>query len=257
MSGEKFDLCAQVKASLLELMQTMSSTGKIQLPSEKRLADQLQVSRGTIRTVLATLESEGRIFRRHGSGTYLNLRAAEVNTTLYPHMYFSELIEQSGYLPSVRILDVSLEQEAKIAERLGLPPDQKVVCVRKLYLADGKMCVYCKDFFDQDLFPMDKLLSLKTEPVSTFQFFDKFTDLSVSWNMLRLDVTDTIQTPELANYAAVSEHTVKPYLCIEAVTYDQQSRPMFFGYAFVDTGMIDLYLIKHHMGDGKTAASPL
>mgnify|MGYP000529435410 FL=1 len=41
------------------------------LPSEKELAELYDVSRNTLRKALKTLEEEGMIERRHGSGTYL------------------------------------------------------------------------------------------------------------------------------------------------------------------------------------------
>lgn len=40
------------------------------LPSERELADKLAISRPSVRSILAVLEGEGLIERRHGSGTY-------------------------------------------------------------------------------------------------------------------------------------------------------------------------------------------
>jgi GntR family transcriptional repressor for pyruvate dehydrogenase complex len=42
------------------------------LPSERQLAEELQVSRGTIRSVLQILENQQLVTRRVGSGTYVN-----------------------------------------------------------------------------------------------------------------------------------------------------------------------------------------
>ena len=42
------------------------------LPSERQLAEELQVSRGTIRSVLKILENQQLVTRRVGSGTYVN-----------------------------------------------------------------------------------------------------------------------------------------------------------------------------------------
>lgn len=45
------------------------------LPSERDLADRLGVSRGSLRLALATLESEGTVWRRIGKGTFVGRRA--------------------------------------------------------------------------------------------------------------------------------------------------------------------------------------
>ncbi|MFT4608250.1 MAG: DNA-binding FadR family transcriptional regulator [Urechidicola sp.] len=44
------------------------------LPSERHLAEQFQVSRGTIRAVLQVLEDQQLVIRQVGSGTYVNLQ---------------------------------------------------------------------------------------------------------------------------------------------------------------------------------------
>src|SRR5690554_1844772 len=41
------------------------------LPSERRLAEELGVSRPTLRAAIDRLVAEGRLERRHGSGTYV------------------------------------------------------------------------------------------------------------------------------------------------------------------------------------------
>ncbi len=42
------------------------------IPSESDLADELGVSRTTIRDALSRLEIEGTVYRRQGSGTFVN-----------------------------------------------------------------------------------------------------------------------------------------------------------------------------------------
>ena len=248
MSCIKFNLGEQVKRSLLELMDNMlSSRSAVRLPSEKQLSDMLQVSRGTIRAALAELESEGRIFRRHGSGTYLNTRVSEVSGTLYPHMYFGELIARNGYQPSIRILGVSTQRDEKISACLGLESESDVICLQKLYQADGIACIYVKDYFDKHLFLPEHIESMETKPVSIYQFFTDCVGMTVAWDMRRLGVTDTQKTPELARYANIPKGSVKPYLWVNSTAYDTNDRPMFLGDSYIDTEMLDLYLILNQM----------
>jgi DNA-binding FadR family transcriptional regulator len=76
------------------------------LPSERDLLKTLDVSRATLRDSLATLEAEGLVTRRHGSGTYVAPR--EVNATqialvcrtgalVSPYNYFLRKILDGSY----------------------------------------------------------------------------------------------------------------------------------------------------------------
>ena len=47
------------------------------LPPERKLCQQLGVSRGELRKALATLEAEGQLWRHVGKGTFIGARPAE------------------------------------------------------------------------------------------------------------------------------------------------------------------------------------
>lgn len=57
-------------AALRSLMEVEAPAPGDRLPTERRLADMIGCSRETLRTALATLESEGDIWRRVGQGTF-------------------------------------------------------------------------------------------------------------------------------------------------------------------------------------------
>ncbi|MDU5426085.1 MAG: GntR family transcriptional regulator, partial [Clostridiales bacterium] len=64
------------------------------LPSEKELAELYDVSRNTLRKALKTLEEEGMIERRHGSGTYLRNKHFQASVT---HLdSFTEIAKNEG-----------------------------------------------------------------------------------------------------------------------------------------------------------------
>ena len=73
------------------------------IPSETELADELQVSRTTIRDALSRLENEGAIFRKQGAGTFVNKpglqiksRLEEIWSTLPPRKFSIYIPNQSG-----------------------------------------------------------------------------------------------------------------------------------------------------------------
>ena len=93
-----------LRKNIITLVQKMDFSVSTKLPSENWLAAKFDVSRSTIRAVLAELETEGKILRRQGSGTYINTRAFLLGTTLYPRMDIRGIIEKNGYTPSSKAL---------------------------------------------------------------------------------------------------------------------------------------------------------
>ena len=52
------------------------------LPAERVLAEQLKVGRSSVREAIRTLELQGLVVSKHGSGTFINTRSLEAVTTL-------------------------------------------------------------------------------------------------------------------------------------------------------------------------------
>jgi GntR family transcriptional regulator len=104
------------------------------LPSERRLAAHLGVSRPTLRAVIDELVREGLLLRRHGSGTYV----AEPKIALPLAMTsFSEDMTRRGMRPSSRVVSFDVQSAgAKLGQRLNLSPVEEVWVITRLRLAD-------------------------------------------------------------------------------------------------------------------------
>ena len=106
------------------------------LPSERRLAASLGVSRPTLRAVIDELVREGLLLRRHGSGTYV----AEPKIALPLMMTsFSEDMTRRGMKPGQPRgpFDVTTAG-AKLGQRLNLSPMDEVWVITRLRLADDE-----------------------------------------------------------------------------------------------------------------------
>jgi GntR family transcriptional regulator len=122
------------------------------LPSEPELAQQLGVSRGTVRQALSELEREGLIQRRHGVGTFINERVLNVGSRLEEVWDFEEMITLSGYKSGVRHVSLSLEPAGDaLAEKLSLECGEEVLVTANVFLADGVPVIYCVDILPAKL----------------------------------------------------------------------------------------------------------
>lgn len=106
------------------------------IPAERQLAVDLGVSRLTLRAALDELVRNGYLERRHGSGTYVTEPNIAQPLTLTS---FSDDMRRRGMTPGSRTLElVTTAAGARLAHRLGVSPQARVVRVKRLRLADSK-----------------------------------------------------------------------------------------------------------------------
>ncbi len=131
-------LTEQVKLNLkVRIINNEFAAGRI--PSETSLADQLGVSRTTIRDALSRLELEGTIYRKQGAGTFVNEAGLQIKTRLEEIWAYETMLEAHGYTPSTRIISVAEKAaQPQIASQLKLNPGDNLLTIQKLFLADDQ-----------------------------------------------------------------------------------------------------------------------
>mgnify|MGYP003372215638 FL=1 len=126
-------LSGQAKEAILQYIEEMDLKRDNKLPREEALAEMLGVSRITIRQALNDLASEGIIFRRQGRGTFVNVDSLDIKVTFSPCMELTQMIQKSGYTPSVRLLKIrKIKRKEEICSLLQMQPDEQLVVAEKL-----------------------------------------------------------------------------------------------------------------------------
>jgi len=124
----------EIRERVMELIESLEVGQAI--PSERRLCEQLGVSRLTLRAALDDLVREGHLTRRHGSGTYVSRPKIAQPLTLTS---FSEDMRRRGMVPGSHTLELAvMPAGARLGRRLQLSPEDQVVRVKRLRLADGE-----------------------------------------------------------------------------------------------------------------------
>lgn len=126
---------------------------KEKLPSEFDLANQLGVSRATLREALRILEEENVIIRRHGVGTFVNTKPL-FNTGIEQLKSVTGMIEQAGMAPGTIFLSTDTQGfTEEDASRFSCTTDDEVVVVERVRTANGEPVAYCIDKVPVDKFP--------------------------------------------------------------------------------------------------------
>jgi GntR family transcriptional regulator len=122
------------------------------LPAERELAEQLDVSRGTIRQALDALAARGLVERGVGRGTFV--AAGKIEVRLSDVAGFTEQMARAGVVANARVLRAALTPApARVAAALDLEEGAPALRVERLRLA-GRLPVTLEDsWIPGDRFP--------------------------------------------------------------------------------------------------------
>lgn len=241
---KKNSLQERVREQLLELIGRMDFEYSTRLLSENQLAAKFQVSRSTIRAVLSELELEGKIIRRHGSGTYVNPTALNVETTIYPRVNMYALIQNNGYTPGLKVLSYRDMPAGERAAKLNLFSFDHITEIRSIYYADDHPCMYCIDCVDARRFEGLDWRKQENSPRSIYDFIRGTVGVDIVWDIIKIQAAHSGQMPELAACFSVPEGEIKPLVRLEITNFDSKNQPSLLGNIYVDTDQIRLNLVR-------------
>ncbi len=139
------------------------------IPSETELANELGVSRTTIRDALSRLELEGAIIRKQGAGTFVNTASLQIQTRLEEIWAYEAMLEAHGYTPQTRIISVEEQPvEAEIATDLNLAPADTVLFIKKLFLAGDQPVIFTQNYIPTGLIAQPYTVDTFHDPIYNF-----------------------------------------------------------------------------------------
>lgn len=243
-SNLKKSLRERVRGQILELIQKMDLSHSTRLLSEGQMAAKFQVSRSTIRAVLSDLEIEGKVIRKQGSGTYVNVRTIHVDTALYPRMDLRNIVENNGYSVKNKVLSVRLMPAGGLAAKLNCGPTHPLQEIRSVYYADERPCMYCIDCIRDGRIATSQWQAPELETQSIYDFLRIAAGIHVKWDLMRIRAATSGGVPELAMYFDIPPGKVKAFTLLEITNYDEENNPVLQGNIYVDTDLIKLNLIR-------------
>jgi GntR family transcriptional regulator len=218
------------------------------LPSEPALAEELGVSRVTVRAALAKLESEGLVSRRHGSGTYVNSVRPLVRS-LHENVGADQLIKSSGHVPGISEMSWrQTEADAEIADRLAVDIGTPVIELYRVRTSDGAPVTVERDYFAVSLLP-EQPLSLGP---SLYSYLSTVCGVDVTFGIATLE-------PAIAGETYAPVFGVEPgelCLVIRQVDYDATERPVSYSVEHHLASAFEFQLVRQgptHLGPRPSA----
>lgn len=142
----------QIQRALMEKIHSGELATGDPLASEEELARVYQVSRMTARQALHGLKTSGFAVSQKGRGTFVTRPKLEKNIM---HLKgFTEDMKHLGMVPSSKLLEQTVvKATTELAEQLRVDPDDQVMLLRRLRLADGIPMALERSHIPLRLFP--------------------------------------------------------------------------------------------------------
>ncbi len=232
-----------VEQAKLHLKQRISNAefDEGRMPSEADLADELGVSRNTVRDALSRLEMEGVIYRKQGAGTFVNKANHLVKSRLEEVVPYTTLIHEHGYTPSIELIEVIEQQvEPKITHQLNLNTEVKMVVIKKLFQANNTPIVFTHSYIP---------VSLITQPYTsndfmspTYKFLPTFCQQTLAYFLT--DIVPIIAPPWLIDQLALSSTTPTALIAFEEMGYNQKNQPILKATSYFRDDLLRLQLMR-------------
>ena len=223
MSEFKDIYAKEAHTQLLKEMRTGAWANATQLPRESELAAIMGISRTQLRDILAVLECEGFITRRHGVGTLINRHVLCLPARIDMEQEFLDMIYAGGHIPSVAFVKSEIvAATAEEADKLQLQPGNPLQRCQKLCTASKKPAIYCEDLFDASL--LQQPVTEQDFRVPVFQLLQERCRINCFMDIAQLK--PVVVQGELAEILQVEPGT--PVMYVEEVDYDIDGKPILF-----------------------------
>jgi GntR family transcriptional regulator len=232
-------LTEQVKSYLKQrIIASEFEAGRI--PSETDLASAMNVSRNTVRDALSRLEMEGFVVRRQGAGTFVNQHGLLVKTRLEEIVPYETLIREHGYEPAVHMLCVE-EQRADpaLAAALNLTPNQPLISVQKLFLADTQPVIFNQTVLSLALIKRPYTAEDLNGPI--YQFLPKFCQEELAFFFS--EIVPLLAPPWLVERLDLPSSPTA-ILSLQEVGYNSDNEPLIKATSYFRDDFLRLRLIR-------------
>jgi GntR family transcriptional regulator len=201
-------------------------------PSERALAEEHGLARGTVHEAFNLLKAEGLLETRRGHGAYARIhppvqrlgwdRLSRRHREAGKGAYLIEM-EHAGRTPKVDSIEIvpALRPSPEVAERLHLTHGELVAKRSRRYLADGEPLQLATSYVRMDLAQGTRILDEDTGPGGIYA---RIEDQGVKLSWFSEDVTARMAAPEEARDLRLPPGV--PVVVVIRVAYADGDRPV-------------------------------
>lgn len=233
----------RLQNDLSDLIQRAPKGSK--LPSEPKLAEQLGVSRATLREAMRTFESQGLLRRRQGLGTFVVGPTQVIESGLEVLESIETQAERIGVAVTMgdfEIIHTKADQEQ--AGQLNLHKDDPLLKIRRVILTEGEPVAYLVDILPENLLSPEIFENQFTGSVLDLLIHIGDPPLSIS----KTEISAAHAPVEVAKALKVQRGDT--LLLLNALLFDEEGNPVDYSYSYFLPGNFRLHIIRKIGGVG-------
>jgi GntR family transcriptional regulator len=200
------------------------------LQTEITIAQEVGISRSTVRQAMLELTNEGYLYREKGRGTFVS--AFDGGTRFFQRLdSFEREITQKGLVPSTSVLALKKSSpDPEINVKLGISPDADLIYLYRLRCADKEPIIILETFLPYQGY--EKLLEVD------FNIESLYKHLATDYNCMVVRAIRELEAVEASPVEAkLLNISVKAPIClVKSVAYNNKNIPIE-------------YTIGHYRGD--------
>jgi len=257
----------QALEGLQRLLTQLAERGETRLPPEDQLAATLGFSRPTVRSALLALQTQGKVHRVHGLGTFINRHTLRMGANLAEDRPFLDVIAGLDHAATVEILRIAVEPlDPSVIARLASDPatgpdgtapsgrngragtaarpgERSGVVIERLFRASGVPAV-----LSRDLLPTDRMRvaprAIDPERLdagrSTFAFLLASAGVQVRYSVARIRAVGASEHVAAALDVALGT----PVLLLDHLHIDGEDRPVAVTEAYIDQDVVPFSQVR-------------
>jgi len=211
-----------------------------QLPSEPEFAEQLGVSRTTLRDAIRILLSDGTLERRRGIGTFIaNNPLINIHEGLETLISTSEVIQAQGYVPGT--LESSWETipaTDRMAEIFDIPPRTSLVHLSRTRTANGVPVIQCEEYLPTTILNPDVIRDRQGD----WSLYKTLKDTHLEISSAICKVIPVVADESLAVRLKVALH--HPLLLLRQTHYATEQRPVLYCENYHNSSVIEFHILR-------------
>lgn len=210
------------------------------LPSENTLAENLGVSRATLREALRVLEEEKKLIRQQGVGTFIAPRLSKIHNGIEDLHSVTETILSHGFTPGTVGYSICEEKVGKLASAMDQDPEEKIWLIERIRTASHEPVVYCQDHLPQKILPEQLDMTQYGEGESIFRVLEDQFHIHISYAVTRII---PMAAPEwLAEKLDIVPGT--PVLLLEQKHFEQKDRMVLFSRNYFRHDQFEFHVVR-------------
>lgn len=227
----------RLQCELSKLIQDAPRGSK--LPSEPVLAEQLGVSRATLREAMRTFESQGMLKRQQGVGTFVVGPTQVIDTGLEVLESIETLADRIGLEVSMGDFEIShLDSKGVQAKKLNLEAGDPVIEVRRVILAHDSPVAYLVDILPEHVLDPETLVTRFTGSVLDLLLHIGDPPLATS----KTEISAVHAPSDVAK--ALNVQRGDTLLLLKGLLFNEDGDPVDFSHSYFLPGYFRLHIIR-------------